>query len=289
MRVGNEEIADLLERVADLLEAQHADGYRVRAYRNASQTCRTLERPLWEISEQGGRKALVALPTIGKSLAAAIEEYLHTGRLGLLDRLEGQVSPEDLFTTLPGVGDELAHRIHDELHVETLEELEEAAHDGRLAGVTGIGVRRAHAIRDELAAVLSRSVRRRARRIRARERAEEADHPSVAAILEVDAEYRDKAAAGKLRRIAPRRFNPSGEAWLPVLHAAHEGWQFTALFSNTARAHRLNMTHDWVVVIYERDGHEGQCTVVTEHRGPRAGTRVVRGRESECPLPANAG
>jgi hypothetical protein len=289
MRASNAEIADLLERVGDLLEAQHADGYRVRAYKNAAQTCRTLERPLWEILEEGGLKALIALPTIGKSLATSIEEYLHTGRLGLLDRLEGQVSPEDLFTTLPGVGDELAHRIHDELGIETLEELEVAAHDGRLSQVHGIGDRRAHAIRDELAAVLARSVRRRARRVRAREQAEEHDHPTVAAILEVDEEYRTKSEAGSLRRIAPRRFNPTGEAWLPVLHATREGWHLTALFSNTARAHRLGTTHDWVVVIYEQDGHEGQYTVVTEHAGPRTGMRVVRGRLGLGLFPARVG
>jgi hypothetical protein len=56
----------------------------------------------------------------------------------------------------------------------------------------------------------------------------------------------------------------------------------TALFSNTARAHALGRTHDWVVLFYERNGDEGQCTVVTETRGPLAGRRVVRGRESEC-------
>ncbi|HEX6865060.1 MAG TPA: DNA-binding protein, partial [Thermoanaerobaculia bacterium] len=77
------------------------------------------------------------------------------------------------------------------------------------------------------------------------------------------------------------------KAWLPVLHTERgsEGsrWRFTALFSNTARAHDLGKTHDWVV-IYVYDGHhrEEQHTVVTETRGPLAGLRVVRGREAEC-------
>jgi hypothetical protein len=57
------------------------------------------------------------------------------------------------------------------------------------------------------------------------------------------------------------------------------------MFSNTATAHRLDRTADWVVVYYERDGDEGQCTVVTETRGPLAGRRVVRGRESESGRP----
>lgn len=58
------------------------------------------------------------------------------------DRLEGEVAPEDLFTTVPGIGDELARRIHDALEIETLEELELAAHDGRLQTVDGFGPRR---------------------------------------------------------------------------------------------------------------------------------------------------
>jgi hypothetical protein len=82
--------------------------------------------------------------------------------------------------------------------------------------------------------------------------------------------------------LTPRRFNPEGRAWLPVLHTEREGWSFHVLFSNTARAHQLGMTHDWVVIFWERDGDENQCTVVTEPRGPLRGRRVVRGREGEC-------
>jgi hypothetical protein len=281
MTVDNLEIADALERVADLLEAQHADGFRVRAYRRAAQTCRALPGPLGVILAREGTKGLERLPAVGKSIAASIAEFLATGRLRLLDRLEGEISPEALFATLPGVGEELARRIHETLLVDTLEELEVAAHDGRLEEVPGIGERRVHAIRDSLAAVLGPTSRRRARQLRARERPPE--RPSVATILAVDAEYRRRAGKGTLRRIAPRRFNPSGEAWLPILHETRDGWYLTALYSNTARAHQFGMTHDWVVVFYERDGQEGQCTVVTEHGGPRAGQRVVRGREEETP------
>jgi hypothetical protein len=107
--------------------------------------------------------------------------------------------------------------------------------------------------------------------------------PAVEVLLSLDREYRDKAVAGRLPLIAPRRFNPSGEAWLPVLHTERGEWHFTALFSNTAQAHQLNRTRDWVVIYYYDDEHaEGQHTVVTETRGPLAGRRVVRGREAEC-------
>lgn len=86
-----------------------------------------------------------------------------------------------------------------------------------------------------------------------------------------------------LPTIAPRRFNPERRAWLPILHTERDGWHFTALFSNTALAHELGRTGDWVI-IYHYDGEleEGQHTVVTETRGPLEGKRVVRGREAEC-------
>jgi hypothetical protein len=277
-RITNDELAGALERVGELLEAQDAEAYRVRAYRRAAEFVRAHEEPLSRVLERDGRKALEALPTIGASLARLIEELVRTGRTRLLARLEGQVTAEDLFDTLPGVGDELAERIHAQLHVETLEELERAAHDGRLESVPGIGPHRAEMIRNALAVRLRDDARARTRAARARAHAAD---PPVELLLDIDAEYRRAAAAGELRRIAPRRFNPEGEAWLPVLHVERGGWELTALFSNTARAHQLGRTRDWVVIFYERGDGEGLCTVVTETRGPREGQRVMRGRETE--------
>jgi hypothetical protein len=276
--VDNAEVADLLDRVADLLEVQGAEAFRIRAYRRGADTCRTLVRPLQEILDHEGLTGLDRLPAIGKSLASSIAEYLHTGRLALLDRLEGQVSPEDLLTTVPTVGEELAHRIYAELGIDSLEALEVAAHDGRLEKLHGIGRRRVAAIRSAVSALLDRAGRRRARHRRDRE----VSRPPVTAILAVDAEYRRAAAAGELRKVKPRRFNPGGEAWLPILHLERDGWAFTAHFSNSANAHRLGKTRDWVIVIGERDGFEDRATMVTEYRGPHVGRRVVRGREQEC-------
>jgi hypothetical protein len=171
IRIRNEEVDDVLERIADLLETQDGQRYRVRAYRGAAGTLRGSTRPVQEIDEAEGREGLERLPGVGRSIASLIHEFVHTGRSGLLERLEGQVSPEDLFTTVPGIGEDLASRIHTELGVETLEDLELAAHDGRLERVSGFGARRVRAVRDALAATLGRSARRRARRIRAAEAA----------------------------------------------------------------------------------------------------------------------
>jgi putative hydrolase len=105
----------------------------------------------------------------------------------------------------------------------------------------------------------------------------------VALLLDVDREYSEKAGEGSLPTIAPRRFNPEGQAWLPVLHTRRDPWHFTALYSNTAMAHELGRTRDWVVIYFYDDHHqEGQHTVVTETQGPLRGRRVVRGLEAEC-------
>jgi len=284
-RTENAAIAADLEQIAELLGVQGAGSFRVRAYRNAAHTVRESPAAMRAIDQVEGVDGLERLPGIGTSIASVIHERLHTGRIGALERLRGAVSPEDLFTTVPGIGEELARRIHEELDVETLEELEMAAHDGRLATVPGFGARRLQAVRDSLAAMLSRSARRRARTLHQLEdaRAPRPERPRVETILAVDEEYRRRAAAGELRRIAPRRFNPSGDAWLPILHTERDGWTFTVLFSNTARAHQLGTTRDWVIIYWERDGHEDQCTVVTERRGIHKGRRVVRGREGETP------
>jgi hypothetical protein len=286
--ITNPEIAEILERVADLLEAQGANRYRVLAYRTAARTIRHHDRPLSEIFSEGGVEAIDALPTIGRTLAAHVAELVHRHGLTLLDRLEGEVSPERLLATVPGIGPKLAARIHQELSVDTLEDLEAAAHDGRLDRVAGFGLRRIRAIQEELASILGRSARHRARRrawLESLRTPRADDHvvprPDVATLLDVDAEYRDRAAKGRLRCITPRRFNPERKAWLPILHTERDDWYLTALFSNTARAHELGRTEDWVVIFYACDGDEGQCTIVNETHGPLLGQRVVRGRETE--------
>ena len=104
----------------------------------------------------------------------------------------------------------------------------------------------------------------------------------VSMVLSIDKAYREKAAANKLKKIAPRQHNPEKKAWLPIMVTEAGGYRFTIMYSNTARAHELGKTNDWTVVYYEKGKGENQCTVVTETRGPLKGKRVIRGREAEC-------
>jgi putative hydrolase len=206
----NEEVAQLLDEASGLLEAQRANPFRVTAYRRAATAVRALRMPVVEIAG-GGVEALMAALGVGLRLARTIAEIVATGRLGLLDRLRAETDPQALLTTVTGIGPELAERIHRELGVETLEELEMAAHDGRLARVRGFGRRRVRGVMDALAGRLGRPGRRPPSSF------PPATLP-VAELLDVDRQYRKEAAAGRLRCIAPRRFNPGGRAWLPILH-----------------------------------------------------------------------
>jgi DNA polymerase (family X) len=270
----NVEIARRLEEVADLLEAQHANPFRVQAYRRAAAGIGHLSKPLSVIWREQGDTGLRAVTGVGERLAAALRSLVTTGRLPMLDRLRGETDPVALLESIPGIGPALAERLHRELGIDSLADLEAAAHDGRLADIGGIGKKKLAGIIDTLSVRLGR--------VRQAGYVPEPDEPPVEELLDVDHEYRAKADAGELSSIAPRRFNPKGEAWLPILHTHRGDRNYTALYSNTARAHELGRIRDWVVLYYDGAFDEHQATVITAHRGVLAGKRIVRGREQEC-------
>lgn len=272
-------VAQALREMAVLLEAQGDNPFRAAAYRRAADTVARLSRPVRQIHDVDGLAGLDDLPGVGPRIAAAIAELLTSGRWAQLERLRGAADPETLLRTIPGVGPGLAHRLHDELGVDTLEGLEVVAHAGRLETLPGIGPRRAAAIRAALTEMLNRQRRLRGGANAALPGVE----PPVEMLLAVDQEYRTLAEADRLPLIAPKRFNPDGKAWLPVLHTRRPGWHFTALYSNTARAHELDRVRDWVVLHAEDEQHhERPYTAVTSGRGALLGQRVIRGREDEC-------
>ncbi len=276
----NQQIATRLDEIAALLTHQGASDFRVHAYVNAAKTLRELRYPVRDVLDDEGVGGLVALPTIGRSIANVIEQYLRTGRIPLLDRLRGEDAAERIFATLPGVGPELSHRIHEQLEIETLPELMAAVGDGRLEKVPGMGRKRVHSIAECLA-----------QRLRHPSAPSKSDTPQpadadesvpVSELLDVDAEYRRLAERGKLPKIAPLKFNPAGTAWLPILHTHRDDRHYTALYSNSARAHQLNTIKDWVVIYRDDPESHARWTVITSQFGKLRGWRIVRGREDEC-------
>lgn len=276
--LDNEQVAQKLGEIAALLEEQGANPFRVRAYRAAADLLRKLDKPVHAILKVAGLPGLMRLPGIGESLGRAIDQLTQTGRLPLLERLRGEGDAERLLATVGGIGPGLARRIHELSGIETLQDLEIAAYDGRLAKVPGLGPKRVRTIRESL----SGRFRRRPQIPGAFPQRITEDEPDVAELLDVDREYRRKARAGRLPLIAPRRFNPTGQAWLPILHTERGARHYTALYSNTARAHELGTTHDWLIIYRDDHGGDGRWTVITGRFGRLRGRRIVRGREGEC-------
>lgn len=271
----NQQIAGSLEEVARILAEQGASRFRVQAYVHAAQVLRTLEEPLSKILAREGLEGLEEIPGVGDTIAHVIRDVLLHGRSAMLERLRGESAPLALLTSVPGIGKGTARRLHEELGIETLQELEMAAHDGRLEKQIGLGPKRLAGIRDNLAQRLGR--------LKPPPRlSPPSGEPSIRELLDVDRQYRNEAEAGTLKKIAPKRFNPSGGEWLPVLHTSRGSRHYTALFSNSARAHELGKTRDWVVLFYDGSQGERQCTVITSTFGRLEGRRIVRGRESEC-------
>ncbi len=136
--MDNAAIARTLEEVADILEIQNGNPFRIRAYRNAVRTIQVQTTPLARLLAEG--RPLTDLPGIGKEMASHIREMVETGTLGYRDELLAEI-PRSLLELmrLPGVGPKKAKKLWDELRIGTVDELEEAARAGRIAGIAGFG------------------------------------------------------------------------------------------------------------------------------------------------------
>jgi len=273
--LSNLDVGAALDDASDLLEEQGANPFRVRAYRRAAATVRGLDQPVRDLLQQQGLDGLLRLPGIGQSLAHSIDHLVHTGSLPMLDRMRGEHVAEQMFATVADIGPKLAARIHEALGIETLAELEAAARDGRLAQVPGMGEKRVQAVRETLAGRFHHLLQPPVPPA-------PAEQPAIEELLGVDREYRKLAAKNRLPKIAPQQFNPTGAAWLPILHTVRADRHYTAMFSNTAHAHQAGTTQDWVVIYRDDAAHGGCWTVVTGAQGKRLGRRIVRGREQDC-------
>ncbi|RUM89130.1 MAG: DNA polymerase/3'-5' exonuclease PolX [Thermodesulfatator sp.] len=133
----NQEVAEVFRKVAALLEIKGENPYRVRAYQRAAQNIEALTRDVEELARQG---KLTRIPGIGADLASKIKEVLETGTLSLYEELKREVPPELLkFLEIPGLGPKKAKLIYDTLGIKTLEELERACREHKIARLPGMG------------------------------------------------------------------------------------------------------------------------------------------------------
>ena len=134
----NLEIAKVLSQMADLLEIQDANPFRVRAYRNAARFVDGYAKPMRKLVEE--ESDLTDLPGIGREMARHIHELIETRGLSVLDELAEKI-PRSLIDVieLPGVGPKKAKKLWKELGIETVDELEQRAEAGEVAALDGFG------------------------------------------------------------------------------------------------------------------------------------------------------
>jgi DNA polymerase (family 10) len=150
----NTEVAEIFERIADLLQIKGEPIYRVLAYRRAGESIRSLTRPIEEVWKEGN---LEEIPGVGKAISEKIDEILSTGKLKFYDRLISEV-PETLLELLkvPDVGPKRIAIFWKELKITTLDELEEAARKGQLHTLSGMGERTEERILQNIESMRSR-------------------------------------------------------------------------------------------------------------------------------------
>jgi DNA polymerase (family 10) len=149
MTARNAEIADAFNRLAELLEIEGANPFRVRAYRNAARTVAELPRSVADMLAAGDD--LTDLPGIGEDLAGKIREIVESGHLSLLEN-ERRKLPRSLveLATLPGMGPKRIKLVHDRLGVASLAQLRRAIDGGKLAGLHGFGPKSIEKLADAL-------------------------------------------------------------------------------------------------------------------------------------------
>ncbi len=138
MPVHNADVAAVFSEIADILEIQGENPFRIRAYRNAARTVADLGKDIRELAAQD--RDLTELPGIGKDLAAKIHEIVETGSCSALKKLRREVPPAVTeLLRLPGLGPKRVKALWHELNIQTIEQLHRAARDGRLRELPGFG------------------------------------------------------------------------------------------------------------------------------------------------------
>ncbi len=141
----NRELADLFERMADILEFKSENPFKISAYRKASRIIGDLTQDIEEIAE--GEK-LKEVPGIGEGMAQKIVEYLKTGKVAKFEEVRRGISDQLIaIMDIPGMGPKTLATIHKEKGIGNLSQLEKAVEDGSLIGLPGIGEKKVENIR----------------------------------------------------------------------------------------------------------------------------------------------
>ncbi len=158
MPVHNADIANVFEEIADLLEIENANPFRVRAYRNAARQLQGMGVPAADMVVKG--EDLTELPGIGDDLAAKIQEIVETGKCQFLEKLRQKTPPTITeLLKIPGLGPKRVRALYHELDVHTLEQLARAARDGRIRKLPGFGEKTEQTILEAISAHVEKQAR----------------------------------------------------------------------------------------------------------------------------------
>jgi DNA polymerase (family X) len=157
MPIQNTDISYIFNKVADLLEIDGANPFRIRAYRNAARTVSDLTRDISDVIEEN--RDLTDFPGIGKALAQKIREIVDTGSLSLLKALEARM-PSDLnrLTKVSGLGPRRVRTLHRDLGIKGLKDLRNAAEKGDIRKLKGFGKKTEQTILEDLDRLGNKSV-----------------------------------------------------------------------------------------------------------------------------------
>ncbi|WP_340105280.1 DNA polymerase/3'-5' exonuclease PolX [Rhodohalobacter sp. 8-1] len=191
MPIHNSDVSEILREVADLLEIEGRNEFRVRAYRNAAQSVENLSKDITELVNEG--EDLTEMSDIGESIAEKIEEIVKTGSLEQLQEIRDR-TPEDLaeLLNIEGLGPEKVSDLHEELGIDSTEDLKEALDNDEVRELEGFGKKTEEKIEKNIEHELNEARTRL-------DRAEEYAEPLVEYLGELDA-IDDITVAGSYRR-----------------------------------------------------------------------------------------
>lgn len=190
--MNNRQLASVFNDIADLLELKKDNPFKIRAYQRAAHTIDHLPREVEQMAEEG--ESLRAIPGVGEAIERKINELISTGRLEYYERLKGEFPPGiTSLMTVPNVGPRRAVLFAGSLGIQTIEQLESALRDGRVASLPGLGEKTAANILHEVEAL-----RRKDNRILIGEALPVVD--DILAALGKMAGVRNLTPAGSIRR-----------------------------------------------------------------------------------------
>ena len=192
MPVHNKEIADMLSEIADLLELKDENEFRIRAYRKAVRTISGLSESISRMA--GGEKDIQSLPGIGESMASKIKEINETGELSMLNELRDEL-PRSLIEImkLEQMGPQRTKALYEELDIQSIDDLEEAAEEGEIEKLEGFGKKTSDNILEEIKAYRKEGSKKR-------HKLHDAEETVKPLVEYLEKELDDVTVAGSFRR-----------------------------------------------------------------------------------------